>query len=151
MDQLKHWVVWLAAPALVCLGGCGRKDAAEAKGDPPRAVTVAVAKAKHEDLSRELVLTAEFRPFQEIDVRAKVAGFVKKIYVDVGDRVKEGQLLTVLEIPEMQDDLTRALAAKRRSSAELERAREELVRSQSSHEASHLCGRPRKRIPRSWT
>jgi biotin carboxyl carrier protein len=55
-----------------------------------------VIKAKHEDLSRELVLTAEFRPFQEIDVHAKVAGFVKKIYVDVGDRVKEGQLLTVL-------------------------------------------------------
>jgi RND family efflux transporter MFP subunit len=135
---LKHWVVWLVAPAIVCLGGCGRKDAAEAKSDPPRAVTVAVAKAKHEDLSRELVLTAEFRPFQEIDVHSKVAGFVKKIYVDVGDRVKEGQLLTVLEIPEMQDDLTRALAAKRRSSAELERARDELVRSQSSHEASHL-------------
>ncbi|HXI38753.1 MAG TPA: efflux RND transporter periplasmic adaptor subunit [Bryobacteraceae bacterium] len=135
---MKHWAVWLAAPALVCLGGCGRKDAAEAKGDPPRAVTVAVAKAKHEDLSRELVLTAEFRPFQEIDVHAKVAGFVKKIYVDVGDRVKEGQLLTVLEIPEMQDDLTRALAAKRRSSAELERARDELLRSQSAHEASHL-------------
>jgi RND family efflux transporter MFP subunit len=67
-----------------------------------------------------------------------VAGFVKKIYVDVGDRVKEGQLLTVLEIPEMQDDLTRALAAKRRSSADLERARDELLRSQSSHEASHL-------------
>jgi RND family efflux transporter MFP subunit len=138
MQQLKHWVFWLAAPAIVCLGGCGRKDSAEAKSDPPRAVTVAVAKAKHEDLFRELVLTAEFRPFQEIDVHAKVAGFVKKIYVDVGDRVKEGQLLTVLEIPEMQDDLTRALAAKRRSSAELERARDELVRSQSSHEASHL-------------
>ena len=57
-----------------------------------------------------------------------VAGFVKKIYVDVGDRVKEGQLLTVLEIPEMQDELTRALAAKRRSSADLERARDELLR-----------------------
>ena len=102
---MKHWVVWLAAPAIVCLGGCGRKDAAEAKSDPPRAVTVAVAKARHQDLSRELVLTAEFRPFQEIDVHAKVAGFVKKIYVDVGDRVKEGQLLTVLEIPESTSTL----------------------------------------------
>ena len=65
---LKHWTVWIAVPAIVCLGGCGRKNAAEAKSDPPRAVTVAVAKAKHEDLSRQLVLTAEFRPFQEIEV-----------------------------------------------------------------------------------
>ena len=135
---MKHWVAWLAAPAILGLGGCGRKNAAEANSDPQRAITVAVAKAKHEDLSRELALTAEFRPFQEIDVHAKVAGFVKKIYVDVGDRVKEGQLLTVLEIPEMQDDLTRATAAKRRSRAELERARDELERSQSAHEASHL-------------
>src|SRR5690242_20226753 len=119
------------------LCGCSRRDTVQAKGDP-RAVTVAVARAAHEDLSHELVLTAEFRPYQEIDVHAKVAGYVKNIYVDVGDRVKEGQLLTVLEIPEMQDDLTRALAAKRRSSAELERARDELVRSQSAHEASHL-------------
>ena len=37
--------------------------------------------------------------------------------LDVGvDLLDEGQLLTVLEIPEMQDDLTRALAAKRRTS-----------------------------------
>ena len=46
----------------------------EARGDPPQATVVAVAKAKHEDLSRHLVLTAEFRPYQEIDVHAKVSG-----------------------------------------------------------------------------
>ena len=63
---------------------------------------------------------------------------MKKIYVDVGDRVQEGQLLAVLEIPEMQDDITRAVGAQRRSLAELARARDELVRSQSAHEASHL-------------
>ena len=42
------------------------------------APTVAVAKAKLEDMSRALVLTAEFKPFQEIDVMAKVAGYVKE-------------------------------------------------------------------------
>ena len=78
------------------------------------------------------------KPLMPEVLRAKVAGFVKKIYVDVGDRVQEGQLLAVLEIPEMQDDITRAVAAQRRSLAELARARDELVRSQSAHEASHL-------------
>ena len=129
---------WLCTAGVVFLCSCSRRDTMEAKGDPPQATVVAVAKAKHEDLSRQLVLTAEFRPYQEIDLHAKVAGYVKKIYVDVGDRVKEGQLLAVLEIPEMKDDLTRAAAAQRRSMAEVERARDELVRSQSSHEASHL-------------
>ena len=48
---------------------------------------------------------AAFRPFQEIEVHSKVAGYVKEIYVDVGDRVRAGQLLAVLEIPELQDEL----------------------------------------------
>jgi len=136
--MLKSSVGWLCIAGVVFLCSCSRRDTMEARSDPPQATVVAVAKAKHEDLSRQLTLTAEFRPFQEIDVHSKVAGYVKKIYVDVGDRVQEGQLLAVLEIPEMQDDITRAVAAQRRSLAELTRARGELVRSQSAHEASHL-------------
>ncbi len=64
-----------------------------------------VAKVARGDLSQALTLAAEFRPFQEIDVHAKVAGYVKSINVDVGDRVRAGQLLAVLEIPELQDDI----------------------------------------------
>ena len=72
---------------------------------------MAVAKASTEDLSHGLVLTAEFKPFQEVDVMAKVAGYIKEIKVDVGDRVRQGQLLATLEIPEMGDDLRRADAS----------------------------------------
>src|ERR1022692_2644882 len=75
-------------------------DAAKASDAP----TIAVAKATIEDLSHGLVLTAEFKPYQEVDLMAKVAGYVKEINVDVGDRVTEGQVLAVLEIPEMADD-----------------------------------------------
>ncbi|MGH9707610.1 MAG: biotin/lipoyl-binding protein, partial [Candidatus Acidiferrales bacterium] len=75
-------------------------DSAKAREDAT-APTVAVAKAERMDLSRAAVLTAEFRPFQEVDLHAKVAGYVKNMYVDVGDRVKAGQLLATLEIPEL--------------------------------------------------
>src|SRR5450432_1786901 len=87
--------------AFALIVSCSRQTHIEARGDPTQITTVAVARATFADLSHDLVLTAEFRPFQEIDVHAKVAGYVKKMYVDVGDRVKEGQLLAVLEIPEM--------------------------------------------------
>src|SRR5262249_15286725 len=79
---------------------------------------VAVAKASLEDMSRRIVLTAEFRPFQEIDVMAKIAGYVKKINVDVGDRVQEGQILALIEVPEMADDQARAQSLLSRSQAE---------------------------------
>ncbi len=65
------------------------------------------------DLSSDLVLTAEFEPFQQVDVMAKVSGYVRSIKVDIGDRVRAGQLLATLEIPEMEDDLTKAAAVDR--------------------------------------
>jgi RND family efflux transporter MFP subunit len=99
---------------------------------------VAVAKVSTENLSHGLVLTAEFKPFQEVDVMAKVAGFVKQINVDVGDRVKQGQLLATLEIPEMDDDLRRADAAVVRARAEVTRAQDEQHRAESVHSIAHL-------------
>jgi len=110
----------------------------EAVADPSEALTVAVAKVTTENLSRDLALTAEFKPFQEVDVMAKVAGYIKNINVDVGDRVAQGQLLAVLEIPEMVDDQARAQAGVDRSHAEVARARDELQRAQSAHETAHL-------------
>ena len=90
--------------------------------------TVAVVQATRADLSSDLILTAEFEPFQEVDVMAKVSGYIREIKVDIGDRVQEGQLLATLEIPEMQDDLTRAAAAIDEANAELATARDELQR-----------------------
>ena len=100
--------------------------------------TVAVAKVIVEDLAHTLVLTAEFKPYQEIDVMSKIAGYIKEIKVDVGDRVREGQLLASLEVPEMGDDLRHADASTRHSNAEVARAGDELRRAESVHQLAHL-------------
>ncbi len=72
-----------------------------------------------------LTLSGEFKPFQEVDLHAKVAGYIRTISVDVGDRVREGQVLAELEVPELVAQLQEA-------GASLERAR-------STHEASHAA------------
>ena len=46
-------------------------------------------------------LPGEFVPYQAVDVRAKVAGFVERVEVDRGSLVKEGQLLATLVAPEL--------------------------------------------------
>ena len=121
------------------LSSCSRMLADNASAaSAPEPPTVAVARAKTQDMSRDVVLTAEFKPFQEIDVMAKVAGYIKQIQVDAGDRVSQGQLLATLEIPEMADDLNRANAAVERSQADVARANDELQRAQSAHEISHI-------------
>lgn len=99
---------------------------------------VAVAKAATEDLSHGIVLTAEFKPFQEVEVMAKVAGYLKEIKVDVGDRVTQGQPLATLEVPELHDDLSKADASVVRAQAEVVRARDELRRAESAHQIAHL-------------
>jgi RND family efflux transporter MFP subunit len=114
-------------------------DAAKGRPDPAAAPIVAAAKVHRADLTRALAVTAEFRPYQEIDVHAKVAGYVKRIYVDVGDRVKEGQLIAVLEIPELQDEVQTAEASVSKSQEEIRRAQADLERAQSVHEVAHLA------------
>jgi RND family efflux transporter MFP subunit len=136
---LRCVVFSLAALAPLLTVSCSRTKAAEVhSGNASEVPTVAVAKATPQDLSHGLVLTAEFAPFQEIEVMAKVAGYVKEINVDVGDRVKQGQLLATLEIPEMADDQARAKAAVDRAGAEVKRAQDELRRAESAHEIAHL-------------
>ncbi|MDQ6705245.1 MAG: efflux RND transporter periplasmic adaptor subunit [Acidobacteriota bacterium] len=127
----------LISLTLIWVSSCSRTGENEAKPEAAKTVTVPVAQAARVDLSREVALSAEFRPFQEVEIHAKVSGYLKKIYVDVGDRVKTGQTLAVLEIPEMESDLARATATTRRSSSEVQREREELDRAQAAHEATH--------------
>src|SRR5262249_53393396 len=125
----------------VVLGLCscaGAGDSAKASTQPAAPPVVPVVKAGRSDLATDLALTAEFQPFQQVDVIAKVAGYVGSIKVDIGDRVREGQVLATLEIPEMQDDLTKAAATIDQNEAEIATASDELRRAEAAHEAAHL-------------
>jgi RND family efflux transporter MFP subunit len=80
--------------------------------------TVAVAKVDREDLYREVTIPAEFRPYVEVELHAKVSGYVDQMNVDFGDRVKAGQLLATLEVPELSDELHNAMAAVQKAEAD---------------------------------
>lgn len=121
----------------VAVASCGKADKASAD-NPANAPRVAVVKVARHDLASTLEIASEFEPFQEINVYAKVSGYIQKLYVDWGTHVKQGQLLAVLEIPELQQQLQQDEAAVRRSDQDLARAREELNRSESSYKVAHL-------------
>lgn len=118
--------------------GCSTHASSEVTDPPDEKLHVSVAKIVRGDVSRDLELAAEFRPYQQINVHAKVAGYLKEILVDVGDRVTEGQPLATLEIPEYEQDLESALAVSKRSQSEIIRAQDELQRAESAHDAAHL-------------
>jgi len=99
---------------------------------------VSVAKVKIDNLERPIELSGEFRAYQAVEVHAKVAGYLKDIYVDIGDRVKAGQLLGVLEVPEMLDEMSQAGAAIKRNTAEVLRARREFERAETNQKLAEL-------------
>lgn len=77
-----------------------------------------VAKVTREDLFKQVAISAEFRPYEEVELHAKVSGYLQKINVDFGDQVKAGQLMATLEVPELQDELLNAQATAQKARAD---------------------------------
>jgi RND family efflux transporter MFP subunit len=125
--------VWTIVLSVGILASCSSQNSAV---DP--VTVVPVVKATRGDLSNELVLTAEFIPYQDVDVMAKVAGYVRTIRVDMGDHVRGRDLLATLEDPEMENELTKSAAATKAAEADVRTAQNELLRAKAAYEIAHL-------------
>ena len=127
--------IGLVVISLVLLPSCGK---VRAKSDSSAAVTVGVTKVARKSLQRQITLSSELVPFQEIDVYAKESGYVKKLLVDYGSRVQAGQLMAILEIPELEAQLQEDEAAIKNATDEVSRAEHELKRYQAQYKVLHL-------------
>jgi RND family efflux transporter MFP subunit len=125
----------LVLPAMLIGCGDGHKAAADDVSNAPEAAVVKVTRG---NIADSLEIASEFEPFQEVDVYAKVSGYIKKLYVDYGTHVKQGQILAVLEIPELQQQIQQDDASIHRSEQEIERVHEDLNRAQSAYNVAHL-------------
>jgi multidrug efflux pump subunit AcrA (membrane-fusion protein) len=101
-------------------------------------VTVGVTKVAKKSVGREITLSSELVPFQEIDVYAKESGYVKNLSVDYGTHVKAGQVMAVLEIPELEAQLQEDQAEIKNAVNQVSRAQHELYRYQAQYKALHL-------------
>jgi RND family efflux transporter MFP subunit len=130
------------AVVAVCLitaffvSGRVRASAPGASATVPRAV---VAVAKRGEIANTLAIAGEFLPYQEVELHAKVAGYIRKINVDIGDRVHTGEVLAVLEVPELAAEVQGADAGIRHSQDEIERAQKEVARDEAAHAALHAA------------
>jgi RND family efflux transporter MFP subunit len=119
------------------LACCSQKTAASQSPNTSARI-VAVTKVMRQNLSQSLTIAAEFQPYQEINVYAKVSGYIKRLYVDWGTRVKTGQPLAVLEIPELEQQIEEDQAAVQRSVQDVASAREKVNESKSAYDVAHL-------------
>ena len=116
---------WLAILAVVVVIGVvwlclSRRSSGPvtAPNDASTLPTVAVGKVTRQDIFKQVTIPAEFRPYEEAMLNAKVSGYVSKMKVDFGDTVKAGQLMATLEVPELQDQLDNARATEAKTEAD---------------------------------
>jgi RND family efflux transporter MFP subunit len=130
---LASLVATLAVGFIACSGGGNEHVQASAP-----TVTVGVTKVVRKSLGRDISLSSELVPFQEIDVYAKESGYVKTLLVDYGTHVKAGQVMAILEIPELEAQLQEDQAEIKNATNQISRAQHELYRYQAQYNALHL-------------
>jgi RND family efflux transporter MFP subunit len=108
--------------------------AGEVSAPPP---TVSVATAHGGFIANQLTVAGVFQAFQEIDVHGKVSGYIRHIYVDIGDRVRQGQTLAVLEVPELQAEVAGAQAGISQTQQNISRLGSEVAREEAGYAAVH--------------
>jgi len=140
--KLKHiavsGVIIVAIFLVIFFRASGKKAKAD-QGEESSLRPAAVALVKRGPLVNTVTLSGAFRPYQEVDVHAKVAGYIRSIFVDVGDHVKAGQVLAILEVPELNAQVMGAKADMQRSQDAIRRAQSEIERAESEHSAYHAA------------
>jgi RND family efflux transporter MFP subunit len=117
---------------VLAAGGAVLSSCSSSATPPAPVPAVPVATVRYTSLENDLVLTAEFIPYQEVDIMAKVAGYVKAINVDIGDHVRQNAILATLEVPEIQDDLAKAKAGEAAAEADVVTAQAAVRRDQAA-------------------
>ncbi len=137
MRKRRSLILTVGVPvaATLLVAGCNSTRKSNANAAEVRSATVAVV--KRGNISHTLSLAGQFQPYQVVDVHPKVTGFMRKINVDIGDRVRQGEVLAVLEVPELNAQLEGAGFEMQQAKDEIVRAQHDIQRAEAIHGAEH--------------
>lgn len=114
---------WLTL--LVLTAGCAQQPAPPPAGSgatTPNPVAVTLARPVRQALQRAIEQPGQIEPFEQTPLVAKVAGYVRKVRVDIGDRVKENDVLVEIGVPEMEEELVQKRAIVKLAQAAVDQA-----------------------------
>jgi RND family efflux transporter MFP subunit len=119
---------------VVCVGAGGIVAERNLAAPPPPSTAtevdsrprVEVVLPRRVAVAQRLQTNATLEAFEETDLFAKISGYLSDVRVDIGDRVKAGQVLSVIDIPEMDQELAEDKAQLESKQSSLESARRQL-------------------------
>src|SRR5260221_108535 len=110
---------------------------------PPR---VEVVRPHRATVAQRLQSNATLEAFEEADLFAKVSGYLSDVRVDIGDHVKAGQVLAVIDVPEMKQELAEAKAQLESKKSSLESARRQLDHSKANLALQNALSKDREQL-----
>jgi len=116
---MKHLSITSTFIALLFLAACGKKQEQVPQAQGP--IPFPVQTVTKQDAVTYQEYTANLEGQQNVEIRAKVSGFIQKIYVDEGQVVRKGQLLFKLETQTLNQDASAAKAAVQAAQVEVDR------------------------------
>ena len=129
----------LALPLILGFGGCNhQQQTAPAAAQADSAPTAPVAVATESKLANTFTAAGEFLPYQQVELHAEVAGYLKSIRVDIGDHVKKGEVLATLDIPELDAQVLGAKAGVRQTNQRIAQAKSGVERAKADYVVDHL-------------
>jgi RND family efflux transporter MFP subunit len=122
-----------------CLSSCsGVQKVRAGNGATPDTIpTVGIAAVTRGPVMRQITVSSELVPYQETDVWAKESGYVTDLRVDYGSRVKKGDVMAVLEIPELEAQIKQDQAAIANANDAVLHAQHELDRAEAQRVPIH--------------
>src|ERR1700721_1133734 len=99
-------ILWIAVIVVALVATCVlfvSFPRSSTQATAPRAA--AVVNVTRGSLASTLTVAGQFQAYQQVDLHAKVSGYIRSIKVDIGDRVRLAQALALLEVPKLQDQV----------------------------------------------
>jgi HlyD family secretion protein len=129
---------WLfVAIAALLVAGCQRTDVSPGASQQPAGTPkVAVVKPDQRKIKHSVDQPGYVRADQESPMAAKIAGYVSKVNVDIGDRVTEGQVLAEISVPELDEEVKQKQAVARQIEAAGEQAEKTVLTAKAQVEVA---------------
>ena len=162
MNSLKFWVIAVVVVAVAAGGiaavtlhnfGKREEDAREKEAEKPRVIQVKYVHPRKGALERLCVQPGSVQSFKSIKLFARVPGFLKYLDVDIGDHVKEGDLLALIDVPDIEAQLDRNLAFVEKAKSQLDQMKSRVdvaVANQQAAEAEVDFAKAMARSASAW-
>lgn len=138
MNRPTSRVVAIAVVVLIGLIALGavprlrRSAALERAAASPVIPTVAVMTPSRAPAEADVTLPGNIEAIQDVPIFARVDGYLKRRLVDIGDRVRQGQVLAEIDTPELDQEVAQARAALAQAQATLAQARSALQQARAA-------------------